>query len=137
MMMGHSADVATVSDAGSVPESKPRIVPDGASNDEGYVYCVAEYEGGKESGYFKIGTANDTEKRLRDLQTGNPRQLKTWKEPQLVSQRLDAERAAHTALEEYKANQGGGTEWFKVPQNEQEKFYDLFCEAIEQYLVKK
>jgi hypothetical protein len=119
-------------------ESKPRIVPDGATNDEGYVYCIAEYEDGKETGYFKIGTANDPEKRLRDLQTGNVRQLKSLNEYQAhVSQRLDAEREAHRALEEYKVDLGGGKEWFKVPQGEQKKFYDLFCKAIEQYLVKK
>ena len=134
--MAHS-DTVIASDAGSVPESRPRTVSDGASNDKGYVYCIAEYKGGRESGYFKIGTAYDPEKRLKDLQTGNPRELKIWKEPQWVSQRLDAERAAHTALEEYKVNLRGGTEWFKVPQDEQDKFYDLFCKAIEQYLVKK
>ena len=117
--------------------AKPRTVSDGASNDEGYVYCIAEYEDGRETGYFKIGTAYDLEKRLRDLQTGNARQLKIWKECQLVSQRLDAEKAAHAAVEEYRVDQGGGTEWFKVPQGEQDKYYELFCEAIKQYLVKK
>ena len=132
-----NSDTAIANDTGSVPEPKPRTVSDGASNDEGYVYCIAEYEGGRESGYFKIGTAYDPEKRLRDLQTGNARQLKIWKECQLVSQRLDAETAAHAAVEKYKVDQGGGTEWFKVPQDEQDKFYDIFCKAIEQYLVKK
>ena len=39
MMMEHS-DAAIASDAGSVPES------DGTSNDEGYIYCIIEYEGG-------------------------------------------------------------------------------------------
>ncbi|MCG8621957.1 MAG: GIY-YIG nuclease family protein [Proteobacteria bacterium] len=121
---------AIASDAGSVPESKPRIVPDGASNDEGYVYCIAEYMDGRETGYFKIGTAKDSDKRLKDLQTGNPCELKIWKEPQWVSKRLNAEKAAHAALKEYKVDQGGGTEWFKVPQDEQDNFYDLFCEAI-------
>ena len=130
-------DTATASDAGSVPESKPRTVSDGVSNDEGYVYCIAEYEDGRKTGYFKIGTTNNPDKRLQDLQTGNPRELKIWKEPLLVSQRLDAEKAAHAAVEKYKVDQGGGTEWFKVPQDEQDKFYDLFCEAIKQYLVKK
>jgi hypothetical protein len=136
MLMAQS-DVAIANDAGPVPESEPRIVSDGATNDEGYVYCIAEYEDGKENGYFKVGTAYDPKKRLRDLQTGNVRQFEIWKECHLVSQRLDAETAAHRALEEYKVNLGGGKEWFKVPQGEQERFYDLFCKAIEQFLVKK
>jgi hypothetical protein len=137
MMAQSDVHVAIANDAGFIPESKPRIVPDGASNDEGYVYCIAEYKDGKEKGYFKVGTAYDPKKRLRDLQTGNVRHLNIWKEYHLVSKRLDAETAAHRALEEYKVNLGGGKEWFKVPQGEQERFYDLFCKAIKQYLVKK
>ena len=58
-MMTEHSDAAMTSDAGSVPESKTRTVTvpvtDGASNDKGYVYCIAEDEGGKESGYFTIG----------------------------------------------------------------------------------
>lgn len=124
---------AVVNDPGSVLESEQRIVPDGASNDEGFVYCIAEYEDGKETGYFKVGTANDPNKRLRDLQTGNIRQLKFWKDcKKKVLKQLDAEKAAHRALKEYAVNLGGGTEWFMVPQNKRDEFYRLFCEAIKQ-----
>ena len=90
-----------------------RIKTDGATNDKGYVYCIAEYENGKETGYFKIGTAYDPEKRLQDLQTGNVRLLQIWKDCQrLVSKRLDAEGTAHTASksEKYDVKIGGGTE---------------------------
>ena len=48
---------------------------DGTSNDDGFVYCIAEIENGKLTGYFKVGTASDTKKRLWDLHTGNVRQL--------------------------------------------------------------
>ena len=60
--MAQSEAALIASDAGSISESGQRIVPDGASNDQGYVYCIAEYdEDGKETGYFKIGTAYDPE----------------------------------------------------------------------------
>ena len=96
----------------------------------GYVYCIAEYEDRKETGYFKVGMTKDPDKRLRDLQTGNVRQLKYCKKE--VLKRLNAEKAAHEALKKYKVDLGGGTEWFKVPQNERDKFYRLFCEATKQ-----
>ena len=49
---------------------------DGASNDSGYVYLIAECERGVETGYYKVGTAANPKKSLRDLQTGNVRVLK-------------------------------------------------------------
>ena len=137
-MMAQS-QAATANDEGSISESGQRIVPDGASNDQGYVYCIAEYDrDGRETGYFKIGTAYNPEKRLRDLQTGNAHPLKIWRDCKVeVLQRLDAEKATKKALKDYKASQGGGTEWFEVPENEWQKLYNLFYEAIKQYLVKK
>ena len=116
-------------------KSRQRIVEDGAKNDEGYVYCIAEYDKeGQETGYIKVGTAYEPEKRLKRLQTSNVRQLKIWKDCK-VSKRLDAETAAHNNLAKYRVNLGGGTEWFMVPPSEQDKFYELFCEATEQYLT--
>ena len=103
---------------------------DGASNDDGYVYCIAECEGGRETGYFKVGTASNTRKRLADLQTGNVRQLQFWGKPKWVSHRLTVERAAHSALSKYAINLGGGKEWFKaVTPNEKNDFYRRFCNA--------
>ena len=78
------------------------------------------------------------QKRLHDLQTGNAHPLKIWRDCKVeVLQQLDAEKVAKQALEEYKVSLGGGTEWFKVAENEQQKLYDLLYKAIEQYLVKK
>ena len=131
------SEAAVAKDPGSTFELTQRIEPDGVSNDEGYVYCIAEYDDKeKETGYIKVGTAKEPEKRLADLQTGNVHQLKIWRNCRKVSKRLDAEKAAHKDLARYKVNLGGGTEWFMVPPNEQDQFYKLFCKAIEQYLVK-
>ena len=104
---------------------------DGASNDDGYVYCIAECEGRKETGYFKVGTASHPDKRLADLQTGNVRQLQFWGNPKKVSHRLDVEKAAHHALSKYAVTDlGGGREWFRAAtQNEKRDFYKRFCNA--------
>lgn len=103
---------------------------DGASNDDGFVYCIAECEGGRESGYFKVGTAANPDKRLADLQTGNVRQLQFWGNPKRVSRRLTVEKAAHNALSKYAIDLGGGKEWFKaVTPNEKRDFYRCFCNA--------
>lgn len=103
---------------------------DGASNDDGYVYLIAECESGRGTGYFKVGTTTDPDKRLSDLQTGNVRQLQFWGDPKRVSYRLTVEKAAHKALSKYAINLGGGKEWFKaVTPNEQHDFYRRFCNA--------
>ena len=103
---------------------------DGARNDAGYVYCIAEYDRGNRTGNFKVGTAVDPDKRLRDLQTGNVHQLKFLGQPQNVSHRLDAEKAAHTALSGYAINQGGGTEWFYASPSQERAFYNTYLQAV-------
>ena len=45
---------------------------------QGYVYLIAEKEGGNETGYYKIGSFTDAEHKqvhLSKLQTANPRKL--------------------------------------------------------------
>lgn len=117
-----------------IPESGLKLddteAVDGASNDDGYVYCIAECEGGRETGYFKVGTASNPNKRLADLQTGNVRQLQFWGNPKYVSHRLTVEKAAHNALSKYAIDLGGGKEWFKATTtNEKRDFYRRFCNA--------
>lgn len=103
---------------------------DGARNDAGYVYCIAEYDRGKRTGNFKVGTAVDPDKRLRDLQTGNAHQLKFLGPPQYASHRLDAERSAHAALRGYSSNSGGGTEWFHATPSQEKAFYNAYIRAV-------
>ena len=104
---------------------------DGATNDQGYVYCIAEYDGDRLTGNFKVGTTTNPKKRLRDLQTGNEHRLEYWDQPQLVSNRLTVEKRAHKALSMYSEHLGGGTEWFKAStKSEQQDFYNRFCRAI-------
>ena len=114
-----------------IPESSVTVEEiDGAANDQGYVYCIAECERGYRTGYFKVGTTSDPRKRLGDLQTGNVRQLQFWGKPRLVRQRLTIERKAHEALSNYAVYLNGGTEWFKAEtESEQRDFYNRFCQA--------
>ena len=106
---------------------------DGACNNAGYVYCIAEYDRGNRTGNFKVGTAVNPDKRIRDLQTGNVHQLQFWGEPQFVSHRLDAEKAAHTALSDYAVNYGGGTEWFKASLSQERAFYNTYRQAVKEF----
>ena len=103
---------------------------DGARNDAGYVYCIAEYDRGNRTGNFKVGTSVDPDKRLGDLQTGNVHQLKFWGQPQYVPHRLDAEKAAHAALSGYAVNRGGGTEWFNATPSQERAFYNTYRQAV-------
>ena len=70
--------------------------------------------------HYKVGQSNDREKRISDLQTGNPRKLEFSSEV-AVNDMNKAERAAKAALGEYKCTLGGGIEWFTVPAGGEEK----------------
>jgi hypothetical protein len=103
---------------------------DDACSDAGYVYCIAEYDRGKRTGNFKVGTAVDPDKQLGDLQIGNVYQLKWWGQPQYVSHRLDAEKSAHSALNGYAINSGGGAGWFHATPSEEHAFYNAYRQAV-------
>lgn len=80
-----------------------------------YVYIIDDGE------FIKIGQTNDPERRLQELQTGNPRTLKYLKlwdfethyyrtNYQKCSDNLESK--LHACFKDYKAE--GGREWFKV-----------------------
>lgn len=104
---------------------------DGASNDRGYVYLIAELEceGGDKTGYYKVGTASNPKKRIKDLQTGNVRFLQFWGKPVEVERRVTVEKAAHDALSNYACHLGGGKEWFKATESQKEDFYKCYLNA--------
>ena len=107
------SEEATITLPELISESSVEEV-DGATNDRGYVYLLAECRGGKPNGNFKVGTATDPNKRKRDLQTGNVNELKFCGEPRLVSNRLSVEKRAHAALSKYAVYEKGGKEWFRA-----------------------
>jgi hypothetical protein len=113
-----------------IPETELQLEEtDGASNDSGYVYLIAECERGAETGYYKVGTASNPKKRIKDLQTGNVRLLKFWGDPVLVAHRLTVEKVAHDALSDYACDLGGGKEWFRATQRQKRDFYKCYWNA--------
>ena len=98
--------------------------PDGSLVDgQGYVYIIQEGDGyGGATSYYKVGSSDNLNKRLQDLQTGNPRPIGIVEHWQ-VHDKTSAERAAHNAVAGYASMLGGGREWYKfVPDNDWRDF---------------
>lgn len=112
------------------------VFKDGAKNGPGYVYLLSERtrrNGGQPTNYYKIGVSSKPDKRLADLQTGNPRPLVFQGEPTCVSRVISAERAVHKAVELYASSLGGGQEWFHVPERDWEKFWNSYQKELSEY----
>ena len=105
----------------------------------GKVYLLSEHnQYGSKTGYYKIGkTIQDVKKRISDLQGGNPRKIEEVESHQ-VSDMSEAETRAHQAVKKWntKATYGGGSEWFHVPQNEYDDFYNKFNDAVKNKKTK-
>ena len=103
---------------------------------QGTVYMLAEIdENQRETGFYKVGkTKQNINKRISDLQGGNPRKIvcKTYAN---VNDMNGAETAAHRALQQWntKARFGGGSEWFLVPGNDFNRFLNGFNDAVQQF----
>ena len=103
--------------------------PHGGST--GYIYVIGEDDGTGQYGiYFKVGRTEDIHARIRELQTGNPQQL-YCRAYAVVSDTVAAERAAHDAVEGYKAPMAGGTEWYQVDQANFSSFCYEIAKAIQ------
>ena len=84
--------------------------------DPGFIYIITMH--GNAHGYnappfAKVGCTNNCQRRIQDLQSGNPYRLSCSSNWQ-VSSKLNAEAAAHTELNlrHLRVNMGGGREWF-------------------------
>ena len=90
--------------------------------------------------FAKVGYTNDCDRRIRELQSGNPHELLCqytfW-----VSNRQRAEREAHRALDQQglRVNCGGGTEWFTVPGGlgDIDEFAEIVRAAIVQFMQEE
>ena len=111
------------------------ICTDGARNGPGYVYILSEHtqSNGQPTHYYKIGVSSKPDKRIADLQTGNPRPLTFHGEPIRVSKVISAERLVHKAVGSYASGLGGGREWFYVPQEDWKSFWDCYQKALSEY----
>ena len=106
---------------------------DGTTNKPGELYVLKELDQGKPTNKYKIGVAANAEKRRNDLQTGNFRELKLVRK-ESVTQMLDAEKAVKQEVSGYSIRQGGGTEWYHVPQNKMSDFESRLEKALQPYV---
>lgn len=77
-----------------------------------YVYIIKQ----SDNKLVKIGRTQDIERRLRDLQSGNPYLLSVvYKfKCKSLAESVWLEESMHKYLKNYHAKLGGGTEWFKI-----------------------
>ena len=88
--------------------------------------------------FAKVGYTNDCDRRIRELQSGNPHELLCQ---YTFSNRQRAEREAHRALDQQglRVNCGGGTEWFTVPGGlgDIDEFAEIVRAAIVQFMQEE
>ena len=95
---------------------------------QGYVYLIEEDNPGAGALYFKIGKTVDPNKRISDLQTGNPRKLNMRYWP--VRDHTDCENKLKTALRNYRSRLGGGTEWYTASANSARSLKAIFSRTV-------
>lgn len=72
-----------------------------------YIYIIRQGD----TRLFKIGVSNNPERRLKNLQTGNPHDLKILKQFRCDVPAYGAERIIHAHLKDMHAR----GEWFDIP----------------------
>ena len=107
----------------------------GRERKRGYVYVLEERRVGDEGPHFyKFGQSGNPADRRKNLQTGNPRELKMF----AVSAELDdcvaGEEHLMNEFEQYKCppDMNGGTEWFMVGDDQNEAFRQSVSRAVQQ-----
>ena len=120
-------------------ESLDEVFTDGAKNGPGFIYLLSEHSktNGEPTCYYKIGVASKPERRLADLQTGNPRPMYFKGEPTRVTKAISAEKCAQKAVAVYATGIGGGREWFYVGEERWKDFWNCFQKAIEPYVTER
>ena len=89
----------------ALPVFSNTVKTDGPASSEGYVYYITD-----DMNNFKVGRSVDPYRRLRDLQTGNPNELKIITKK--VSDMAECEKRLLEKMEKRFESTGGGTEWF-------------------------
>ena len=101
-----------------------------------YIYIIAEKTTklgtGGYTGYYKVGRTDNLQERVKELQTANPHQLEcSWYIKVDPSQKNTAEKAAHAAVrDQYRSDENGGTEWYRVPFQLQLNFITLVLRGV-------
>ena len=100
----------------------------------GYIYIISEQSHGCNTGFYKIGRTGNLGKRIQELQTGNARFL-CFYSTEIVDNMAAAELAAHDAVSQYRATDGGGKEWYYVQPASFQEFLTLAEQAVTPYLL--
>jgi hypothetical protein len=116
------------------PEAK-ESTDGGPASGVGYIYIISEQSHGYNTGFYKIGRTGDLQERIEELQTGNAQLLCPYGSL-TVNDMAAAERAAHAAVSQYRATDGGGIEWFYVPLDNFQEFVRLAGQAIAPYVLQ-
>ncbi|CAI8025918.1 hypothetical protein GBAR_LOCUS14939 [Geodia barretti] len=98
------------------PEETPPLQKSPEPNDDtdapasrpGEVYLIAQ----SGSNFFKVGRSVDPDKRLSDLQTGQPQKL-IMKERKTVGNMVEVEQRLLAKMRDKFVPMPGGTEWFE------------------------
>ena len=106
---------------------------DDTDGGQGFVYVLLEEpDEGADMWRVKVGRSGDVDKRVRDLQTGNPRELrKVEKFP--VQNMPGAEKAAHQVAGSKYEPIDTHREWFNVHKKKIDKFVADIEKAVEGY----
>ena len=102
-----------------------------------YIYIIAETTNNNGmkgyTGYCKVGQTDNLQERLENLQTANPHELECigWIQVD-PSKKNIAEEGAHAAVrDQYKSDQNGGKEWFRVLPQYQAAFKQQVLRGIQ------
>ena len=101
---------------------------------EGCVYAIKEVDSDV-TGFinYKVGRTENLDERLKKLKTANPRELvRALPEVKVKNMRV-AEKTVHNALNSYRCPQKGGTEWYKVPLDQEDRFLEIFTQTLTPY----
>ena len=99
---------------------------------QGYVYLIKEdNQDSTAPKRFKVGKTVNPDKRLSDLQTGNPQKLDM--RPEEVEDMNACEKELLNALKNYKCKLGGGTEWFTAQPNQVGNLKANFTRIVRKY----
>ena len=126
-------DSSKLSELTVYPEAKESTDGEPATG-LGYIYIISEQSGGLDTGFYKIGRTGDLQERIENLQTGNARALSFCGKAEVYDMAA-AESAAHAAVSQYRAKDGGGTEWFYVPPDNFQDFEGRVRQAVAPYVL--
>ena len=102
-----------------------------------YIYLIQECKpDGSPTGFYKVGRTDNKKRRVKELQTGNPRHLvmiACTRNKVLVHRETDAHKSLDKRarrIEHTSDRFGGGTEWYRLIDGQPDQMIDMFKDAV-------